>query len=77
MKKKVFTDTDFEMFIMPFGKHKNKTIDELPASYILWLSNEKFCPEVLLEYVENNIDELQARRFEEEELEDLEGTDIY
>ena len=26
------------MYLVPFGKHKGKTIDELPKSYLAWMN---------------------------------------
>jgi hypothetical protein len=33
--------------IMPFGKHKGKRLDEVPADYLLWLADQ---PEVKYKY---------------------------
>lgn len=54
--KKEFTDVDFEMFIMPFGKHQGKEISQLPEDYLLWIFEKDFCPDVLYAYIELNID---------------------
>ena len=27
-------------FIMPWGKHKNKSMEDIPSSYLKWLSEE-------------------------------------
>ncbi len=59
--KKEYTDVDFEMFVMPFGKHQGKTISELPATYLLWLVDESFCPPVLKAYIELNEEDLREQ----------------
>ena len=67
MIKKEFTDVDFEMFVMPFGTHATKGFDEIPASYLLWLCDEDYCPPVVRAYVELNEEELLDRSADEYE----------
>ncbi len=56
--KKEYSDTDFEMFVMPFGKYRNWTLEELPPHYILWMLDQDFCPPVLKAYGELHEEEL-------------------
>lgn len=56
--KKEFSDVEYEMFIMPWGKHQGKTFNQLPAHYLLWLVDEDFCPEIVKAYVELHEEEL-------------------
>ena len=47
------TDSD----LMPFGKHKGKPMEEVPASYLLWLSDQgdfKQRNAEMSEYIESN-----------------------
>lgn len=45
---------------MPFGEHKGKLMEDVPAEYLIWLiNNGKLTPEVR-EYIEDNMDVLQA-----------------
>jgi hypothetical protein len=40
--------------IMPFGKHKGKTLGEIDASYLLWLADEaKEPPDFIIAYVKD------------------------
>lgn len=59
-KKKEYTDVDYEMFVMPFGKHQGKTFDELPPSYLLWLVDQDFCPAIISAYVDMNEEDLRS-----------------
>ena len=59
---------------MPWGKHKHKPLEEVPAKYLLWLDskmkNKKFpSPDEkgLMKYIEDN------RHFLEKEIKDLKG----
>lgn len=38
--------------MMPFGKHEGEEVDELPRSYLEWLSEQDFLEEDLREEVE-------------------------
>ena len=49
---------------MPFGKHKGKDMDEVPAGYLLWLYDElqgdsKPVAKALMDYIEDNRDVLE------------------
>ncbi len=48
---------------MPFGAHKDKTLEEVPASYLLFLRGQsgwnKMSP--LGRYIEDNLDVLQQQ----------------
>lgn len=63
--KKEYSEAHFEMFTMPFGVHKGQTLDEIPASYLLWIADEKFCPEIVKAYVD--LHEESLRDIEEEQ----------
>ena len=47
---------------MPWGKHKGKSMEDVPASYLLWCyENEKTCPQVKA-YIAENMLVIQAER---------------
>lgn len=52
--------------IMPFGKYKGKRMDEVPASYLLWMEKENRLKGGVLDYVKNNYDLLIKERSIEE-----------
>jgi len=58
-KKKEYTDVDYEMFVMPFGKYAQTEIEQLPAGYVLWIMDEDFCPQILKAWAEENEAELR------------------
>lgn len=40
---------------MPMGKHRGKRMQDVPASYLLWLADEAdHCPADIAQYVEAN-----------------------
>ncbi len=43
--------TDPSDFVMPFGKHKGKTLDDVPLSYLEWLRDLDDLQEPLLSAV--------------------------
>lgn len=43
---------------MPFGKHKGKPMEEVPASYLLWLRDNGVSGDVK-DYIEENLSALQ------------------
>lgn len=50
-----YTDDD----LMPFGKHKNERLMDVPASYLLWLWGQKPISDKKLEgYIRNNLKNL-------------------
>ena len=56
----MYTDTT----PMPFGKHKGKELQEVPASYLLWLYEEKGFKKSerhqnLKAYIEDNMEVLE------------------
>lgn len=61
MPKKEFTDVDYEMFVMPFGMHAGKTFEDIPAGYLLWLSTENNCPDIIQAYVDLHDEDLSDR----------------
>ena len=58
MPIKPFQDTD----LMPFGKHKGHQMQEVPASYLLWLWNNGLSQETatsnVAAYIEENLQAL-------------------
>ncbi len=64
--KKEFSDIDFEMFVMPFGKHIKKSLTEIPASYLLWIVDQGSCPDVIKAWVDLHECELQEQAIEED-----------
>jgi uncharacterized protein (DUF3820 family) len=45
--------------IMPFGQHRGKKLEDVPAYYLLWLYHNHYIGPDLVEYVEDNLDVLQ------------------
>lgn len=43
---------------MPFGKHKGKSMEDVPASYLLWLRDNGVSGDVK-DYIEENLSALQ------------------
>lgn len=67
--------------IMPFGKHQGKSLQNVPADYLLWLLDTDWCREKfpeLIAYIRSNKDcletdaeeERQSRGYTEDLLED-------
>jgi uncharacterized protein (DUF3820 family) len=51
--------------LMPFGIHKDKKLEDVPADYLLWLYKDNKCGKSgLKEYIEENMDflELEAKQ---------------
>ena len=44
---------------MPFGKHKGEKMANVPASYLIWLYDNRKCSSDVKEYIEDNLDILQ------------------
>lgn len=44
---------------MPFGKHAGTRMQDVPASYLLWLWNEGIRPGDVREYIERNLSALE------------------
>lgn len=45
---------------MPFGKHKGESMGDVPASYLLWLSNQDYIQnELLRNYIWNCQDDIE------------------
>lgn len=65
--KKEFTDVDFEMFVMPWGKFQGASLEDIPASYLLWLVEESHCPEMLKAWVDLHDEELRLDVLESED----------
>lgn len=45
--------------IMPFGKHKGKHLDQVPAAYLLWLFDNNKCGKRLRAYIHKNMNLLR------------------
>lgn len=44
---------------MPFGKHQGKKMEDVPASYLLWLWNENVTQPAVRAYIQDNLDVLK------------------
>ena len=44
---------------MPFGKHKNEKLANVPAHYLIWLYKEGKCFGELKKYIEENMSILE------------------
>ena len=44
---------------MPFGKHKGKDLEDVPADYLLYIYDNNMCSEPIREYIEDNLDVLK------------------
>lgn len=44
---------------MPFGVHKDKNMEDVPASYLLWLHNENCRHAEVAAYIEENLSALK------------------
>ncbi len=45
---------------MPFGKHKGEALEDVPASYLIWLYDNEKCHGKLKEYIKDNLDVLYS-----------------
>lgn len=45
---------------MPYGKHKGVEMQEVPASYLIWLYENDKCSDSVKEYVEDNLEILKS-----------------
>lgn len=45
-------------YVMQFGKHKGVKLDNVPASYLLWLDREGGAKGKVLEYINENLERL-------------------
>ena len=62
LKFKAMTNTSYQIFDhtpMPFGRHKGKRMDEVPAKYLLWVFNEGCTHPALNKYLNDNLAALQ------------------
>jgi len=50
---------------MPFGEHKDKPMEEVPASYLLWLYDQGIKHNAVRRYVEKNMNFLQQEEKQE------------
>jgi uncharacterized protein (DUF3820 family) len=44
---------------MPFGKYKGQKMENVPASYLLWLYDENKCNREVRDYIADNLDVLE------------------
>ena len=44
---------------MPYGKYKGKLMENVPASYLMWLYDEGKCNEEVRDYIKDNLDVLK------------------
>ena len=51
MSNERFTDQD----LMPFGKYKGEKMENVPASYLLWLRDQKVLHKQVGNYIEENL----------------------
>lgn len=45
--------------IMPWGVHKGKEMQDVPAKYLLWLHEENKCSDDIKEYIIDNLDAIK------------------
>lgn len=45
--------------LMPFGKHKGEKMEDVPATYLMWLYENDKCNQPVREYIEDNMDVLE------------------
>lgn len=43
---------------MPFGKYKGDKMENVPASYLLWLYDNNKCNDLVKDYIKDNYDVL-------------------
>ena len=48
-------DTD----LMPFGRFRGREMQDVPASYLLWLSTNNSVPPQVKKYIQDNLDVLE------------------
>lgn len=46
---------------MPFGKYKGQKLEDVPASYLIWLHDEWHCTGPIKEYIVDNRDVLDKQ----------------
>ena len=44
--------------LMPFGKYKGTKMENVPASYLLWLNSQENCQADVKEYIQENMNVL-------------------
>tara|TARA_R100000805_G_C3523855_1_gene45178 strand:- start:288 stop:440 length:153 start_codon:yes stop_codon:yes gene_type:complete len=37
-----------------FGKHKGKSLDDIPFDYLRWLAKQDWCPKAVINYLKKN-----------------------
>lgn len=65
------------MYVMPFGAHKGEFIKDIPASYLIWISTEDYCPDPIAAYVDLNDELLHDAAQEEAAYNDIGIEDTY
>lgn len=48
--------------IMPWGKHQGQEMQDVPASYLLWLYDNEKCSGEVKAYIEDNLDVLRKEK---------------
>lgn len=54
------TETLTDNSPMPYGKYKGVEMQEVPASYLIWLYENDKCSDSVKEYVEDNLEILKS-----------------
>lgn len=54
----ILTDSD----LMPQGKFKGQTMENVPYWHLLWLADQPFCRKDVKQYVEENRDVLELEK---------------
>lgn len=52
--------------LMPYGTHKGKRMEDVPAKYLLWLYDNDKCSKDVKAYIEDCMDVLEKEVKEEE-----------
>ncbi len=61
---------DGDKYALPFGKHKGKVLNEVPAAYLIWCCEQPWFIdgfEDLKEWIEENFEEIEVRMKDERE----------
>jgi uncharacterized protein (DUF3820 family) len=46
---------------MPFGKYKGDKMENVPASYLIWLYDKNKCNNYVRKYIKDNLDVLKEK----------------
>lgn len=50
--------------LMPTGKYKGYKMEDVPAWYLLWLYDQKMCPQNVKDYIDDNRQVLEMQSAE-------------